>query len=152
MDKLNKHKSSSGKDFAINLLIAFPLAVVIVSILKILGLKVGDPITGSVILFGLAYLIGVMRKKTEVETETEKFNPSMEIAKKWTMYVIVLVIPFSIYAAVTSPSFPFPQPFGLLVDFIWAFIIYFFLFGGITFVAVFLISALIRFLNKRKTQ
>lgn len=132
-------EKNSGKNFAINLLIAFPFAVVIFSILKILGLKIGIPITGSIILFSLTYLIDIIRKKTEANIG---FMISLEIAKKWTKYVIILVIPYSIYSAITNPS-----SFGLLGDFIWAFVVYSLFLGGITFVVVFLISALIKFLK-----
>lgn len=133
-------KENSGKNFVINILIALPFAVVIFSILKGAGLKVGIPITGSIILYCLSYLIGIARKKT-VEVDIE-FMALIKKAKKWALYSIILAIPYSIYSAITPPSLS-----GFLGDFIFAFITYSFVFGGTTFVAVFLISALIRFLK-----
>jgi len=98
-----KIKKNKIKDFLIAALISFLPTAFIITILRMMGFKVGVPITGGIIFIGLIYLTLAIKRDIENKFSPSQYLRSVKIGELVAVLSLVFIVtPLSIYHSWTN--------------------------------------------------
>ncbi len=133
------------KDFLIAALISFLPAAFIITILRMMGFRVGVPITGGIVFMGLTYLTLIIKRRIKNKFSPSQYLYSIKIGKLVaTLSLIFIVIPLSIYASWTDSWT------GFLFLFFLSVLIYSYLISLPAFLVTFFITAWVTKIHRDK--